>query len=162
MPMAIGLVEISLWVWKWGDLHLYVCLFYGYLMDISWEVSMDCHSHCDSFLWLYWNTWDNQLTRKKYFSLWFQRFQSTIDLLHCFWACGKAEHHGKKYVVEQNYLPHGSQEAKKEIERGQDLNIPFKGKPTPPWPNFLPSFLPPYFLEIPPLPSSATDSQPSF
>lgn len=48
-----------------------------------------------------------------------------IDWPHCFWACGKAEHHGKKYVVEQSCSLHGSQEEKKEIGRGLDLNIAF-------------------------------------
>jgi hypothetical protein len=31
---------------------------------------------------------------------------------YCFWACGKAKHHGWEHTVEQSCLPHGGQEAR--------------------------------------------------
>jgi hypothetical protein len=45
-------------------------------------------------------------------------------LVSGFWACGGAEHHGRKHVVEQRVLPHGWQEERKAgVERGAGKNI---------------------------------------
>jgi hypothetical protein len=62
-----------------------------------------------SSLWQNTSANQNQLKGGKlYFGLW---FQNIVTWLCCFWACGKAEHHGRENVVEPICLP---QEAKKE------------------------------------------------
>jgi hypothetical protein len=41
------------------------------------------------------------------------------------WIYGKAEHHGREYMVEQSCSPHGSQKAKKKPEeRARDKTCP--------------------------------------
>jgi hypothetical protein len=45
------------------------------------------------------------------FASWFERFQSKFGWFCCFWASGKAEHHGGKPVVEQHSSLHGVLEA---------------------------------------------------
>jgi hypothetical protein len=39
------------------------------------------------------------------------KFQSMVTWLHCFGACGEAEHQGGEYMMEQSCSTHCSQEA---------------------------------------------------
>jgi hypothetical protein len=61
---------------------------------------------------------------KVYFDSHYQRIQSMDNLLHCFWACGKAEDHGREYEKERERERErgevgegGERERKRERER---------------------------------------------
>jgi hypothetical protein len=49
---------------------------------------------------------NNLKGEKIYFGSQFQRLQSMVCCLHCFWACGEAEYSWHKHMVRQSCLSH--------------------------------------------------------
>jgi hypothetical protein len=69
---------------------------------------------------------ETYLKEKSYFGFSFKGF-SPGHLTPLFLGCGEAEHHGRKYVVEQNCLSHDIQEAGRVRKRPGITYNPFKG-----------------------------------
>jgi hypothetical protein len=52
-----------------------------------------------------------------------------VTWLWYFWMCGKAEHDGREYVLEQSYSSHGGQKQREIQEGSGGPNMSFKGTP---------------------------------
>jgi hypothetical protein len=64
---------------------------------------------------------------KIYFGSHFQRLQSMVSWLNCFYAQGKVETLQRKDMAEERCLPLGSQETKRVTGRGQGQDTQLKG-----------------------------------
>jgi hypothetical protein len=104
-------------------------------------------------LWL--NNWDKQFKGEKHYLGLFHRFYSMAPGPCCFWAHGKAEHHGMLNAMEQICSLPGDWEAKRErkgTESQQSLpgHVSSDRSPTRP-----------HFLKVLPSPNSARGSWPN-